>query len=87
MPYRDWLKAYSRCLDGAMAACPACGGEGVQVSYFGDAATRLGWAAVWCPTCLGAVQVSRLMVPDGATLLPLDAPMAKELQSLRWLTK
>lgn len=66
-----WLAAYVEKLGGGTPACPVCREGAVAWRHVGDAATRMGYAILWCPRCLSGGHVSRVRVPEGEPLVSI----------------
>lgn len=61
--------------------CPKCGNNSVDYQYIGDPVTRIGHLYIWCKICLIGVHMSRVSVPENASMLPLD--ISKEVLTER----
>jgi hypothetical protein len=75
-----WLDAFGRAVSvapsGDLPPCPNCGRFDLELRFVADAATRIGFAALWSRFCQHGIRVSRVEVPGNASFLPLDAPEA-----------
>lgn len=75
----QWIHAFAEMQDklivGAeekMIFCPSCGLHNLQLSYVAQPATRVGYACLWCNTCLQGIWLSRVKVPLGVEFTSLD---------------
>ncbi|MGW4897032.1 hypothetical protein ACWEQL_32945 [Kitasatospora sp. NPDC004240] len=72
----DWLNAYQDVLaavpDAPEVACPRCGSPTLRLVFVGPAGSGVGYASLWCETCVVGISISRCPVPDGATFIPID---------------
>ena len=73
----DWFQAYGQvyqALPGRVhIRCPNCDHDELQLVFTGSADTGVGWASFWCNHCLHGLHLSRVAIPDGAEILPMDA--------------
>ncbi|MDX2699060.1 hypothetical protein PV416_42535 [Streptomyces ipomoeae] len=72
-----WLKALSRFNTGDKEntePCPNCGRSQLRVQYLANMESRVGYALFWCDACLHGISVSRVQVPEGAPVRPIDDP-------------
>jgi hypothetical protein len=73
----DWFDAYALVYqalpDHADVACPNCDHQTLQLVFTGDSGTGVGWASFWCDHCLYGLHLSRVSIPDGGEILPVDA--------------
>lgn len=60
--------------DRQRAACPNCGFFAVDLRFIADERSRVGMCALWCEHCGHGHTLSRVRVPDGIDVIPLDAP-------------
>jgi hypothetical protein len=58
--------------------CPECQSDAIDFQYVGDAASRVGFLAIWCTNCLNGIHVSRVKAPESATLLAFDDVAIKD---------
>lgn len=79
--WEAWIAAYieaSTALPGRPGVrCPSGDRGCVRVTYLGDAGVRTGTAVVWCPECRQGSFLSRVAIPVGAQVVPLDATDAE----------
>ncbi len=72
-----WLSVFAAVTDpppdARRAPCPNCGHFAVRFQYVADAATCVGFCALWCDNCGHGHVLARTRVPDGIEFLPLDA--------------
>ena len=73
-----WLKALMLVSDGpgegVGVPCPNCGQCRIEVRYVVDADTRIGYALVWCHSCLHGISVSRVRASEGMRMWPIEDP-------------
>lgn len=50
-------------------ACPSCHTSGVDFQFVGDLQKKIGYLAIWCPSCLHGIHISRARIPDEAQAL------------------
>jgi len=67
MSIKDWIEIREK---GRTGPCPRCGANRVRFQYGGDKESRIGYLLIWCDACLHGVNVSRVRIPDDATVLP-----------------
>jgi hypothetical protein len=60
--------------DPATATCPTCGRSDLRLAYLGDAAARVGFAALWSPACGTGITTGRLTIPAGHDIVSWDLP-------------
>jgi Bacterial regulatory proteins, luxR family len=76
--HEAWLAVFAAVTappaDNRRAACPNCGHFDVRFQYVADAASRIGFCALWCENCRHGHVLSRVRVPEHLDFLPLDAP-------------
>lgn len=58
--------------------CPECQSEAIDFQYVGDIASRVGFLAIWCKSCLNGIHISRVKVPESAVLLAFDDVTVKD---------
>jgi hypothetical protein len=58
--------------------CPECQSQAIDFQYVGDIASRVGFLAVWCNSCLNGIHLSRVRVPESAVLMAFDDASVKE---------
>jgi len=63
--------------------CPSCRAENVSTFRSKEAATKVGWVAFWCNTCLEGIQVSRVKFDDG--IQSSDGDFAELTDGVRWV--
>ncbi len=77
MKFDNWLavfkKLYEQLPDRSGLVCPNCGSVAINYQYVGDAATRIGFLALWCNKCLVGIQLSRVKAPECVELLSFDS--------------
>jgi hypothetical protein len=54
--------------------CPSCGTTDLRIAFTGDEETRIGYASLWCQTCLDGIFTSRLHIPPGVDVVPFGLP-------------
>jgi hypothetical protein len=79
--WESWFQAFKRVHaawpEQAEVPCPR--GDGfVRVAYVGDPVDRIGTAYAWCDDCDEGIYLTRVGIPEGAPLLPYDAPEAEK---------
>jgi hypothetical protein len=52
--------------------CPKCKKESIAFQYVGDPQTRVGYLDIWCNSCLHGIHISRVLVPQKASMLPFE---------------
>ena len=69
--YLDWLKSLPRNDEDYKAAvCPACGTVGLSFQYFSSSQNaKTGWKLVWSEACEQGISLSRVGIPEGASVL------------------
>ena len=76
--YERWLEAYGDVYEAlpskAHVACPRCGADALRLEFVGDATDRNAYAAFWCDNCMHGIHISRVSVPPGIRVLPIDEP-------------
>ena len=73
LTYLDWVKALPAIDEEYPSAkCPWCGSIGIRSQYFGFEDGDFGWKLVWCETCKHGIQISRVRLPAGASVLRGD---------------
>ncbi len=75
--WSDWKRTIREVfkLPGAITnlPCPHCGHKELLVRFRADA-DRLGYGAMWCGHCNHGVVLSRVNVPQGFDIIPMDVP-------------
>jgi hypothetical protein len=77
--FRDWLLQYSKISSSELAKsdclCPECGARAIDFQYVGDVATRVGYFAMWCNSCLRGIHISRARAPENESMLSFKDPI------------
>ncbi|WP_155973082.1 hypothetical protein [Paenibacillus sp. Leaf72] len=53
--------------------CPSCSSGNINFEYIGDAIRRKGYFLIWCNECLEGILISRIEIPEKATVIPFGA--------------
>ncbi len=73
-----WYAAYQaiyQALPGdAHVRCPNCGYDSLRLAFTGLPADRVGFASFWCDHCRYGLHLSRVLVPGGVDIIPIDLP-------------
>lgn len=76
--FEQWLDAYGDVYQALPArthiSCPHCGADCLRLEFVGDPAERIAYAAFWCENCKYGIHISRVSVPPGITVHPIDEP-------------
>ena len=51
--------------------CPLCGKQTIDFQYVGDPSSRIGYLDIWCKSCLHGIHVSRVLIPEGVSMMAL----------------
>ena len=76
--WNRWMRAYARAAAAPTrppaSACPGCGRVGLRLEFTGGD-DLLGFASMWCPTCLTGISTCRTAIPDDVPRLPWNMPV------------
>lgn len=71
--FTSWINATKKiAFDSERCVCPNCGHRGLKVQFVGDREMMIGHAYVWCRQCLEGIHVSRVEIPQGVRMLPMN---------------
>lgn len=73
--WRRWMGLADHILrepDVSPLVCPNCGATAIASRFVGGGPQRLGYGAIWCNTCLHGVWLSRLTIPEGIPMIPIE---------------
>jgi hypothetical protein len=74
----QWLDAYGDVYEAlperAHISCPQCGADCLRLEFVGDPEERTAYAAFWCDNCKYGIHISRVSVPLGLAVHPIDEP-------------
>ena len=77
--FRDWLVIYKNIRESTVAKseciCPECGANTIDLQYVGDVKERIGYLDMWCATCNRGIHMSRVLIPEGASMISFDDPV------------
>jgi hypothetical protein len=69
-----WNVAYDALPSETKGACPNCGHRTLRLVFSAKPASAIGYAEFWCDTCLEGLDVSRVVVPEGAVVRDTSLP-------------
>ncbi len=72
--YEAYAAAYAALPDAAHVRCPNRGYDALRLVFTGLPEGRVGFASFWCDHCRYGLHLSRVAVPGGVDIVPLDLP-------------
>lgn len=72
----DWVHIYSeivkRNYNSVTIKCPNCNKEQIDFRLIGNEKSRIGYSLIWCNDCLLGIHLSRIQIPKGIDMIPID---------------
>lgn len=76
--FRDWLVIYKNIreftVEKSDCICPECGTNAIDLQFVGDVEKKIGYLDMWCTACNRGVHMSRVLIPEGASMISFDDP-------------
>jgi len=76
--FKEWLYLYNKLRTStsnrADCRCPECGSNTIDYQFVGDLEKRIGYLDIWCATCNYGVHMSRVIIPEGESIISFDDP-------------
>lgn len=77
--FQDWLNMYTNIRKSTVTRseciCPECGANSIDHQFVGDVKKRIGYLDMWCTTCNRGIHMSRVLVPEGESMISFDEPV------------
>lgn len=71
--FNDWLELLKKISKNNYLAenfiCPECGQKSIKYVYVGDPTTHIGYLPIWCKNCNKGIQISRVEIPEGVSII------------------
>lgn len=78
--YDAYEQVYAALPEHAAVRCPSCGQDALRIAFTGRPGDRVGFASFWCDNCRTGIHLSRVAVPGGVEIVPIDLPAAERAQ-------